>query len=155
MAKKVNSPKTAKGAKKVAKKASAGKKAVAKKADGGKKKAPKGEDLMCFLTTACVHYRGLPDDCLELRTLRDYRDQYLLQREDSRRLVAEYYVVAPVIVERIRRSRRPGSVYDYIYDRVTEACRQIGEAQPAAARSTYVGMVKKLCRNFKVQAHFF
>ena len=31
-------------------------------------------DSGCFLTTACIRAKGLPDDCMELQTLRAYRD---------------------------------------------------------------------------------
>ena len=29
----------------------------------------------CFLTSACVKFKGLPDDCAELETLRAFREQ--------------------------------------------------------------------------------
>lgn len=40
----------------------------------------------CFLTTACCKYKGLPDDCAELETLRRFRDNYLKGRNTVRSL---------------------------------------------------------------------
>lgn len=52
----------------------------------------------CFISTACLHAVGLPDDCDELETLRLFRDGYLLTLPDGKRDVEEYYSVAPTIL---------------------------------------------------------
>ena len=31
----------------------------------------------CYLTSACMYSKGLPDDCYELETLRNFRDTWL------------------------------------------------------------------------------
>lgn len=53
----------------------------------------------CFVTTAVCIYKGLPDDCHELQTLREFRDTILLATDEGRRIVAQYYLVAPRIVD--------------------------------------------------------
>ena len=58
----------------------------------------------CFLTTACVHYAGLPDDCEELTGMRNFRDAYLLSLPNGQAMYDEYYRLAPAIVEAIERS---------------------------------------------------
>ena len=45
----------------------------------------------CFLTTACVQYAGLEDDCEELTIMRNFRDDYLLRQDSGKQLVEEYY----------------------------------------------------------------
>lgn len=55
----------------------------------------------CFLTTACTETLGLADDCVELRTLRAFRDRSLARSANGRALVAHYYEVAPVILARL------------------------------------------------------
>ena len=68
-----------------------------KRSDAGHSRKKSG----CFITTAVCEFRGLPDDCLELRTLRAFRDQYLLSSAAGRGLVAQYYAIAPAIAERL------------------------------------------------------
>lgn len=51
----------------------------------------------CFLTTACCAAFGRPDDGLELRTLRDFRDGWLADQPGGAGQIAEYYRIAPPI----------------------------------------------------------
>lgn len=62
----------------------------------------------CFITTAAVGAVGLSDDCWELATLRRFRDTVLLPDADGRQLVADYYRLAPAVVERV--NRRPDAL---------------------------------------------
>lgn len=55
----------------------------------------------CFFTTATCGAVGLPDECFELRTLRQFRDMNLMRSADGRALVAEYYRIAPALVAAI------------------------------------------------------
>ncbi len=57
---------------------------------------PEGD---CFLTTACVKYYGLKDDCYQLQTLRKFRDGYLSGSSQNRILVHQYYSIAPRLVK--------------------------------------------------------
>ncbi|WP_198677928.1 CFI-box-CTERM domain-containing protein [Aliidiomarina shirensis] len=63
--------------------------------------APIDGDDDCFLTTAATACIGLADDCWELETLREFRDQHLLRTAAGTDLVREYYEIAPDIVSRI------------------------------------------------------
>ena len=42
----------------------------------------------CYLTTACVAARGLPDTCIELQTLRAFRDGVLARQPGGREEIA-------------------------------------------------------------------
>ena len=143
--KKISAKKQAKKAiKKQAKKkpAAARKKVVASKKAG--KKPKKKEDLMCFLTTACVRFYGLPDACYELNTLRAYRDNYLMKDAEGKALVREYYEVSPRILKRIEASHAGATAYAYIYGEIKRACRQIEAAKLEESKRTYINMVNTL-----------
>ena len=55
----------------------------------------------CFVTTAVCEAAGLPDDCRELRTLRQFRDTWMMTTPERRAKVAEYYAEAPAAVRQI------------------------------------------------------
>jgi hypothetical protein len=90
--------------------ASQRKQALAEQADDDKCERPEG----CFITTACCETLGLDDDCFELRTLRRYRDEVLVDRSGGPEDIALYYTLAPLILARLpqeTRDRRLRSVY--------------------------------------------
>lgn len=72
-------------------------------------------DNGCYLTTACTMAKKLPDDCVELTTLRWFRDNYLLHRDEGTRDIAEYYYIAPKIVNKINCSADAKDVWDNLY----------------------------------------
>lgn len=55
----------------------------------------------CLVSTAACRHRGLPDDCYELQTLRNFRDNVLLASPEGRQMIKHYYRVAPEIVDRL------------------------------------------------------
>ena len=97
----------------------------------------------CFLTTACVEYKGLADDCEELTKLRAFRDNYLKTTEEGKAVVEEYYRIAPQIVENIDKSGKKDEIYEFIYQEVPKciACIESGDNDGAVA--VYRNMVKK------------
>jgi hypothetical protein len=140
----VKKSKSAKAAtKKVAAKKSPLKKAPAKKKGAASSKKKK-EDLMCFLTSACVGHYGLPDNCYELETLRNYRDTFLLQNTSGKELVKEYYVIAPAIAETISKHPQKEKYYTYIFNRVQRSCRAIESSRLEKAQRIYQEMVMYL-----------
>lgn len=56
----------------------------------------------CFLTTACVEYAGLPDNCHELEMMRELRENYIRSLPEGKDFLAEYASVAPQIVRSIK-----------------------------------------------------
>lgn len=52
----------------------------------------------CFITTAVCKDAGLPDDCEDLQILRAFRDSYMSEFADRKKLVEQYYNEAPRIV---------------------------------------------------------
>jgi len=51
----------------------------------------------CFVTTACCAEFGRPDDGVELKTLRGFRDNWLIRQPGGAEDIATYYLVAPRI----------------------------------------------------------
>ncbi len=95
----------------------------------------------CFLTSACVDYYGKPDDCEELTFLRRFRDKQLKQTEEGRRLVEEYYQVAPKIVEKINDGEDKAETYEYIYKTVCECVESIKRERYDETAQLYQSMV--------------
>ena len=76
----------------------------------------------CYLTTACVEHKGLQDDCLELSTLREFRDNYLRNLPDGDKEIEEYYRTAPKIVDTINHSGDAESIYDEMFENEIKPC---------------------------------
>lgn len=101
-------------------------------------------DNYCFLTTACVQYRGLADDCKELTVLRAFRDGFLKTTEEGRALVEEYYRIAPQIVAKIELRADRGEIYGGIYTEVLRCVELIEQGKYRETTDTYTAMVRRL-----------
>ena len=95
----------------------------------------------CFLTSACVEYMGLPDDCIELSTLREFRDGYLMSTFIGKNLVSEYYKIAPDIVRAINHSTNALLLYKNIHKCVLLCVSAIQQDRPDIAMQVYNQMV--------------
>jgi hypothetical protein len=93
----------------------------------------------CFLTTACTAARGLPDDCMELQTLRAFRDSYVKTKAlDGPGMIREYYRTAPAVVSVINARDDAAEIYDWMYrDLVVPSVRFIQHGQNARALDHY------------------
>ena len=109
-------------------------------------KDPMKEPNGCFLTSACVEYLGLPDDCKELTTLRAFRDNVLKATGEGRGLVDEYYRIAPVLVEKINASPKKAEIYREIYERILSCIREIEQENHDTAVVLYREMVQDVER---------
>lgn len=88
--------------------------------NGGREERDEGGG--CFVATACVGSRGLPDDCEELRLMRGFRDGYVAALPGGEALIKEYYEKAPRIVEAINGREDRTLVYEELYSRWLAAC---------------------------------
>ncbi len=114
--------------------------------DNAKKQHRKGG---CFITTACVEARGLPDDCLELTTLRNFRDGYIGGLPDGGSLVDDYYDVAPRIVAAVERREDAHDLFCRIYeDDIVPTVNLVLAGDSERALSHYKSMVERLRREF-------
>lgn len=76
----------------------------------------------CYLTSACMYAKGLPDDCYELETLRKFRDTWLKSTEEGKAVIKQYYEIAPKIVSAINDTKDSKSVYEMLYEKMVKPC---------------------------------
>ncbi len=72
----------------------------------------------CFLTTACVRAKNLPDDCDELETLRAFRDSYMMSTEQRQAEIEYYYEIAPAIVASINDLPNADEIWENIFEQI-------------------------------------
>ncbi|WP_170466873.1 CFI-box-CTERM domain-containing protein [Ruegeria arenilitoris] len=108
--------------------------------DEDDKRRKKEQGGWCFLTTAACEKNGLPDDCYELQTLRDFRDNFLCNSAEGTELVEEYYRIAPSLVPLVKE----GPLATWAWERIKMTVSQIEEGKTAAAIETYREMVRVL-----------
>ena len=105
--------------------------------------------VFCYITTAVCESLNKPDDCYELTTLRKYRDTYLMESEEGREIVKEYYNIAPTIVKRIGRRENADEIYHGIWDSYLEPCiRLIETDKKEECRDLYITMVRTLEKEY-------
>jgi hypothetical protein len=98
----------------------------------------------CYLTTACVRARGLPDNCAELDALRRFRDEILLPTVFGRKAVMEYYELAPAIVKAVEKREDALAVWDTVYCEVTQAVSLIRSGNYGHAFELYQRLTRHL-----------
>jgi len=109
---------------------------------GGSSNSSSGDG--CFLTSACIKARNLPDDCEELTIMREFRNTYLNETETGKALIKEYYEIAPGIVEKINKQPDANSIYEHIYEDVLSCIKKIKNNQYEDAVSIYRSMVLRV-----------
>ena len=103
----------------------------------------------CYLTTACINTKNLPDDCRELTILRSFRDNYLMYQSNGRADIQEYYQTAPKIVEVINGQNNKDEIYEELYNNVIVPCVElIEQGKNEEVYDKYKTMVKKLEQKF-------
>lgn len=101
----------------------------------------------CYLTSACVEARGLPDDCEELTILRRFRDEWLKNQPGGLEEVVEYYATAPGIVERINAQPNAKVIWNELYETLVAPCVQLIQAgEMERAHEQYRDTAKKLAQ---------
>ena len=117
-------------------------------ADTGVKEEEETKKKGCFITTAAVRARGLPDDCDELTTLRQFRDGYMRNLEEGDALIGLYYDIAPQVVAAIGARKDARKVYDHLYSVIKMCVEHIKNGRNEKALEIYVEMVKRLTRQY-------
>lgn len=96
----------------------------------------------CFLTTAMCEILGKDDDCYELQTMRDFRDNYLLKTDNGRELINEYYTKAPKIVDALHNDQRKTEIAELMYNQyIRNVVNQISLHRYQEAIDSYKEMV--------------
>lgn len=99
----------------------------------------------CYLTSACVEAMGLADDCMELTTLRTFRDNWLAKQPGGREEIEEYYRIAPGIVDAMHAAPNCGEVLRNLYGAMIVPCvKEIAAGRMENARKLYGEWTLKL-----------
>ena len=111
--------------------------------------SPPKKSGWCFITTAVCEYLGKPDDCFELTTLRDFRDNWLALQSGGKDDIRRYYEIAPRIVEKLAASEEKDYIYEKIRREYIEPClEEISHGRNDACRERYRAMVDMLSQKF-------
>lgn len=103
----------------------------------------------CYVTTACVEYMGLDDNCDELETLRYYRDILVEKDENFRNEVLDYYRKAPVIVQKIMQSSEKEECLEDLYKQLVQKCVSLlKEERFEEAKKHYMEVYRKLLKKY-------
>ena len=108
------------------------------------KKSPSG----CIITTACVEVAGLPDNCNELEGMRYLRDEYLLKSDEGKRVIQDYYEIAPSIVEKIKSAENSNEIYHEIFNEIREIVSLIKTSDFENATEQYKEMMLSLKKRY-------
>lgn len=97
-----------------------------------------GTEGGCFLTTACCEYYGLPDNCSQLETMRDFRDNILDKTMVGRRLKMHYYEVAPKLLEKLEEREDKDTILAWLYGKINNIVELVKTHQNKQAISDYI-----------------
>jgi len=102
----------------------------------------------CFITTACVEARGLPDNCPELNTVRAFRDNYVRALPNGEEILCEYYEVAPQIVAGINGADNRQQVYLNLYEDLISAVELIRQGKDNEVFRNYLRILSELKQRY-------
>ncbi len=104
----------------------------------------------CYITTAVCQEFGKPDDCYELTTLRNFRDNWLKLQDDGEELIKQYYDTAPILVEKIDKQSNKIEIYKYLNETYLSKCLQhIENEENELCKEVYIEMMNYLYKEDK------
>ena len=104
---------------------------------------------LCYITTAVCEHQNKPDDCYELTSLRNYRDNYMMKTEEGKSLVEEYYNIAPAIVLMINMQPDANKIYQKIQEHYINPCISfIENEENEKCQGLYTEMVRSLQKKY-------
>jgi hypothetical protein len=115
------------------------------------KRYGKNPDDDCFITTACVKYYNLLDNCYQLITLRNFRDSYLKSTSEGNKLIKQYYSVAPNIVKLLNEHPNKKKLYKNIFNKINSACAFVDQHRFEEAKNLYIKTVVQLIKYFHIR----
>lgn len=104
----------------------------------------------CFLSTACIEHKGLTDDCIQLKVLRDFRDDYVLKTEGGIEKVKLYYMTSPLIVSAISESDNKVNLLNDVYLTIELVIEKVLSKENNEAMSIYERMFFQLAKDLNV-----
>ena len=119
-------------------------KASGESSDKGSSSSKSSSSGGCYITTACADIMGLADDCLELTTLRGFRDRILMPNTHGRKAVREYYNIAPGIVKSVNMQGNALQIWSDIYNDIRKAVSFVAKGDFEGAFRHYQEMTLAL-----------
>lgn len=111
--------------------------------------AANDDDYDCFLTTACVHHKGLADDCDELQTLRWLRDNYMANYTEGKSLLKAYKTEGPRMLKAMREFENRAEILDYLHDHLVQpSVVLVKEGHYQQATDYYAAFVKEMMNKY-------
>ncbi|SHH23804.1 CFI-box-CTERM domain-containing protein [Clostridium grantii] len=106
---------------------------------------------LCFITTAVCEYFNKSDDCYELTTLRQFRDEWLCYQPEGKKLITEYYDIAPMIVNKLQELSVKDVIYNELWNNYISSCiRHIENNEYQRCKELYISMVSYLKKMFSI-----
>jgi len=103
----------------------------------------------CYITTATCLALGKGDDCYELNMFRWFRDNWLINQPDGKKLIEEYYETAPLIVDLINKRKDYKDIYFHLWEKYLNPCLKLLErGNFIEVKRIYTEMVKRLKDDF-------
>lgn len=110
---------------------------------------PTRHGTFCFITTAVCEYMGKSDDCTELITLRNFRDNWLRYQIGGQALIEEYYKIAPLIVSRLKASPQYSQCCEILWNAyITPCLSMIADGKYEECKQRYIDMVRYMQNRF-------
>ena len=100
---------------------------------------------LCYITTAVCEHMQKEDDCYEMQVMRRFRDEYLMQTDEGRSIIKDYYEIAPGIVMILNMQKDAAAIYKQLYCKYLLPCVQlIEQGKKAQCQALYMQMVQNL-----------
>ena len=104
----------------------------------------------CFITTATCQALNKPDNCYELNKFREYRDNWLINQLDGKKIIQKYYEIATNIVYNINKCKDKYIIYQDIWNKSLKKCLNLIELKKyEECKKLYMKMVEELEVKFK------
>lgn len=104
----------------------------------------------CFLTSACVEFFKLSDNCYQLTTLRHFRDSILIKSKKGKSIIAEYNQIAPLIVSHLWRDKAKENIFNYLFTEINITCKSLEKRNYKKAIEIYKRAVTLLALRYKI-----
>lgn len=106
----------------------------------------------CFITTVIVNILGMADDCIEIETLRNFRNDVMQKDEAYLSLLAQYDIVGPKIAVAIFESEKSKEIASAAFVKfIVPVSNYIQNGDFALATELYTQMVKYYQNAFGIE----
>jgi len=107
---------------------------------------------ICYITTIVCDILNKGDNCYELNTLRQFRDNYMLKDKSCLKILLEYEIVGPLIARCIKSDSNKERVANYIFNmHIIPTVNLLIDNSYEEAIKSYTLLVKTLIEYYQIQ----